>query len=275
MPLEQDIDQKTDVFIDYLNPSWPPGSDKPFQGDDHIRGIKRVLQNTFPTLNGQVTRKLADLNAGSCPAGMQILCCSNFLPTGWQQVTGVADTKMLRVVASGTLAGGTPAGVVGGLGGTDDPVLNDKAPDHTHSVAAVATGTESADHAHRTTANTGTESHDHAHSGSTGTESHDHTHYNGVYGGSSPYYPTAGGQVAHIGMNANYGTSGRLQAHTHAFTTGGRNQAHTHYLDAWSGGRNATHTHTVPAHNTAGVNSPSNWTPRYINSFLIYRVPLA
>lgn len=272
MPLEQNIDQLTDVYIDYLNPAWPLGSDKPFQGDDHIRGIKRVLHNTFPTLNGQVTRNLADLNAGSCPAGMQVLCCSNFLPAGWQQVTGVADTKMLRIVATGSLGGGTPAGVVGGLGGSDDPVLNSKVPDHTHSIAAVATGGESADHAHRVSGSTGTESADHVHSGTTAHDYPDHAHQQGAPG-SSPYYPTPSGTVPTRSGNSDF-TTGASARHQHNFTTGGRSAAHYHNYDVWSSGRNVAHTHTVPAHNTGSPATASNWVPRHVDSFLIYRVPL-
>src|SRR6478736_9118167 len=44
-----------DKFIANLNPANPVGSDDKRDGDNHIRGIKNVLRNTFPNLNGAVT----------------------------------------------------------------------------------------------------------------------------------------------------------------------------------------------------------------------------
>lgn len=39
-------------FIDDLNPSFPFGSDDVSEGDDHIRGVKETLKNTFPSNDG-------------------------------------------------------------------------------------------------------------------------------------------------------------------------------------------------------------------------------
>lgn len=57
MPLE------TFGYIDDLDPSSPDGATEYVsQGDDHIKGIKLTLQNTFPNLNGAVTPTPAQLN---------------------------------------------------------------------------------------------------------------------------------------------------------------------------------------------------------------------
>lgn len=61
MPLE------TAEYFDTLQPDWPLGTDPENQGDDHIRMIKQVIQNTFPALNGAVTgapEQLNDLTSG-------------------------------------------------------------------------------------------------------------------------------------------------------------------------------------------------------------------
>lgn len=45
MPLE------TAQYINTLQPDWPLGTDPESMGDDHLRMIKQVLQNTFPNMN--------------------------------------------------------------------------------------------------------------------------------------------------------------------------------------------------------------------------------
>lgn len=42
---------ETATFISELVPSNPAGTDPKSQGDDHLRLIKQVLQNTFPNAN--------------------------------------------------------------------------------------------------------------------------------------------------------------------------------------------------------------------------------
>ena len=39
------------TYITDLQPVNPPATDPRGQGDDHLRLIKQVLQNTFPTAN--------------------------------------------------------------------------------------------------------------------------------------------------------------------------------------------------------------------------------
>lgn len=50
-------------FIDDLDPSSPDGTaEYVSQGDDHIKGIKLTLKNTFPNLTGAVTATQNELN---------------------------------------------------------------------------------------------------------------------------------------------------------------------------------------------------------------------
>jgi microcystin-dependent protein len=62
-------------YLDSLVPANPPVSDGVVQGDDHIRGIKLALKNTFPNVTGAVTGTQADLNtvAGWAKGGAAVL----------------------------------------------------------------------------------------------------------------------------------------------------------------------------------------------------------
>ena len=124
-----------DKFIDDFVNTNPTGTDPKNQGDDHLRGIKNVLLNTFPNINAAVTSNPTELNLldGRTMAGSGLVI-DNFAtgtlipfpqasaPTGYTQNLTLTN-HMLRVVA--TTGGGT--------GGTDSPILNDKVPSHTHS----------------------------------------------------------------------------------------------------------------------------------------------
>lgn len=69
MPLE------TFQYLDSLNAANPPVSDGLAQGDDHIRGIKLALKQTFPNVTGAVTGTQGALNvaAGWTTAGTNLL----------------------------------------------------------------------------------------------------------------------------------------------------------------------------------------------------------
>ncbi|MBK0633381.1 hypothetical protein GZZ44_10520 [Klebsiella aerogenes] len=61
MPLE------TAEFFNTLQPDWPLGTDPESQGDDHIRMIKQVIQNTFPAFDSAVlgsSENLSDISVG-------------------------------------------------------------------------------------------------------------------------------------------------------------------------------------------------------------------
>jgi hypothetical protein len=49
-------------FIDDLVNTNPASGDSPSQGDDHIRGVKNVLVNSFPSITGAVTSTHTELN---------------------------------------------------------------------------------------------------------------------------------------------------------------------------------------------------------------------
>lgn len=50
------------TFISTLNISWPLVNDPRSEGDDHIRGIKRAIKQSFPNVNAAVTPTAAQLN---------------------------------------------------------------------------------------------------------------------------------------------------------------------------------------------------------------------
>lgn len=50
------------TYIDGLNTSNPVGTDGKNTADDHLRGIKLVLQNTFPNVSGAITATHTELN---------------------------------------------------------------------------------------------------------------------------------------------------------------------------------------------------------------------
>ena len=49
-------------YIDSLVVTNPTATDNVSQGDDHLRGIKTTLKNTFPNVTGAVTPTQAELN---------------------------------------------------------------------------------------------------------------------------------------------------------------------------------------------------------------------
>jgi hypothetical protein len=57
MPLESSFTSIAD-----LNVNWPAIGDLVSQGDDHLRGIKSALKNTFPNVNNTVTASDEELN---------------------------------------------------------------------------------------------------------------------------------------------------------------------------------------------------------------------
>lgn len=61
MPLEQI--EGPGKYINSLNPNWPVGgSDDIAEGDNHIRGTKNVVVNSFPAVDGPVTASDEELS---------------------------------------------------------------------------------------------------------------------------------------------------------------------------------------------------------------------
>ena len=61
-----------DKYISDLEPLNPLSTDFKNQGDDHIRGIKNVLQKTFPNIDGPVL----------CTQGQLNMTLTHIIPTG-------------------------------------------------------------------------------------------------------------------------------------------------------------------------------------------------
>ncbi len=53
---------ETFEFIDDLNTANPTATDNVSEGDDHLRGLKTTLKNTFPNVTGAITATEAELN---------------------------------------------------------------------------------------------------------------------------------------------------------------------------------------------------------------------
>lgn len=221
-------------FIPDLNPNWPAGTDYPDAGDDHIRGIKNVLQRQFPNIGqAAVTATAAQLSSGGVPIGSVMIFYQSAPPTGWKRTT-IDATRALRVVATATAGGGS--------GGSDDPVLNDKVPSHVHPVN-ITSGLMNANAQH-------------AHAASTDSQGqHQHSAIYGTWSASG-----AGGITLHSGAAAG---SGQLSG---GYTDG--QGAHGHNVSVAL--TNTDHSHNVVG-NTQANASPANWTPRYIDVIVCER----
>ena len=252
MPLEDLTGSQT---INNLNPAWPLGSDLPDAGDDHLRGIKNAVQNTFPNITGPVTLSDAEINRGSIPVGSVLPFYQAAAPAGWERVTGMTQTFGLRIVASAT------AGGVGG--GTDDPVVNDKVPSHTHGMS-FSSGTESADHSHAFSGVSGYMNQNASHNHGISDPGHTHS-----IPQSSAGYGFDGGGSGNPAVWA-AGASNTNAAGT-GITIASKDTNHTHNFSGNSGGRSVAHSHVVSGDTNAN-GSAANWTPRYLDMILCRRV---
>lgn len=53
---------ETFTYITSFNQLWPLFNDKRHQGDDHLRGIKKAVQDSFPNVNGACTATPTQFN---------------------------------------------------------------------------------------------------------------------------------------------------------------------------------------------------------------------
>lgn len=245
MPLEDLTGVK---YINSLNETWPAGTDFPDAGDDHLRGIKNVLKNSFPSINGALTRPLANINAGSVPVGANVLFFGVAAPLGWTRYAGIADTMGLRIVPSATPGGGT--------GGTDNPVLNAVVASHTHTFSATTDSTSVA-HTHAVSITSGGESANHTHS----VNDPGHTHTGIVLGDAShgAAFFTPSGLPAQAPASAVTGIS-----------LGNQSVNHTHLVSGNTGSHSVAHTHPFSGVVVANAGA-ANWTPRYMDMILCTR----
>jgi hypothetical protein len=212
--------------------------------------VKNVLKKTFPNITGPVNLTDAQINRGSIPSGSVMTFYQAAAPAGWSRVSGFSNTYGIRIVGSSSPGGAS--------GGTDDPILMDKVPTHTHGFSAT-TGTESADHSHGFSGVTGVENQSHSHGVS------DPGHAHSTPGAMGNYGDAGGGSwvMAQIGNSAT-GAAGT------GISIGNQNANHNHNFSGGTGGRSASHTHAVSGTSAANA-SAANWTPRYIDMILCVR----
>lgn len=140
-------------YIDDLVVTNPVGAtDAKSAGDDHIRGIKNVLKNSFPGVTGAVTATHTELNlldgatSGAVMlTGRKLVFYESSAPTGWTQDTAVND-KVLRVTSS-TGGGSGGSWTISGIS-VDSHILTEaELPAHTHDSGTLATASDGA-HTH-------------------------------------------------------------------------------------------------------------------------------
>jgi len=146
MPLE------SAQYLNELEASNPAPSDQVRQGDDHIRLIKEVLQNTFPNITGPVEADQDSLNGlFSMPLGIITLWygAPEAVPSGWAVCNGasvaksdgsgnitVPDLRNKIVMGAGTtVAQGASAGAL------TDTATSSTGGAHTHTVPGVGAHT--------------------------------------------------------------------------------------------------------------------------------------
>ena len=119
-------------YIDSLNTSNPTSTDNVSEGDDHIRGIKTTLKNTFPNINGAVSATDEDLNNGIVKTSAT---GSAPLPAGTTaQRDGSPSAGYLRWNTTDTSAevyDGSAWTAVGGGNTTDEGLY-----EHSHTISA-------------------------------------------------------------------------------------------------------------------------------------------
>lgn len=194
------------TYINQLVPSNPLGTDDRSQGDDHLRLIKQVLQNTFPNINGEVTASDEVLNQAAspgslCPPGIIVMWSGTVgtIPSGWKLCNGV-----------GTISNGNPVPnlvdrfIVGSetdAGGNYNIGQTGGAATHTHTVTVAGTAL-TVDQI----------------------PAHSHTPIGGSLFMSAPRGGFPGGNLVDGGLNGAYGAAttantGGSQTHTHGATT--------------------------------------------------------
>lgn len=137
------------TYISQLSPSDPPGSDALAQGDNHIRLLKQVLQNTFPNLNAAVNLTPSQLNEainGLYPIWRSTIYSPVFVDVNTLRVSGVDATatffvgQRVRVVDNGITRYGTITVTAFSGGNTDFDVLVDGGASFTGPISAVTVG---------------------------------------------------------------------------------------------------------------------------------------
>ena len=105
-------------YINSLNAANPTTTDNVSEGDDHIRGVKTTLKNTFPNVTGAVTATQAELNLvdGVTATTAEL----NYVDGVTSAIQGQVDAKLPK--AGGTMTGDIALGdnVKAKFGASDD-----------------------------------------------------------------------------------------------------------------------------------------------------------
>ncbi len=198
------------TYINQLVTTNPTLADPKSQGDDHLRMIKRVLQQTFPNLTGAVTTTQAQLNKVADPTvfvvpNMVLMWAGSIasIPAGWllcngagTTSTGLAVPNLLDrfIVGAGYSYGMNNSGGVSThshgiiVGGTALTVA--QMPSHTHDIVATQFDGTNGAQAYMTTDNAfGNYNITSTATGSGAT--HTHTAVSGSVSNLPPYYALA------------------------------------------------------------------------------------
>ena len=246
-------------YIDSLVVTNPTATDNVSQGDDHLRGIKTTLKNTFPNVTGAINATQAEVDildgatvttaevnsldmSGSASTAGDVLTSNGTgsAPT-WQAIVSFdSGTKMVFAQASAP------------TGWTQDTVNNDKALRVVSGVGGGTGGTHALSSPPSTAHTHSTPAHSHTHTLSAGAHTlsttqmpaHSHTYY---AWGSDQY---------NNGYRVEYGDSrDSLQYNfTSASTGGGSSHSHTLSGSIDSGGSG-----------TSGSAGPTAFAPQYVD----------
>ena len=120
------IDNPYPTYIDDLDVTLPAATDPLSQADDHIRMIKTVLKQTFPNINGAVTKTQAQLDsthAATADSATTAGTCTGNAATATTAAacTGNAATATTATTATNANAvDGKSIAVVSSMPGTPD-----------------------------------------------------------------------------------------------------------------------------------------------------------
>ena len=91
------------TFIENLNQAWPLGTDPKSEGDDHLRGLKNAIKNSFPNTSG--AWKTSDpFEAGPAVTDAQLATLGQVKS---QILTDTYGMNFGYIDASGSIIGGT------------------------------------------------------------------------------------------------------------------------------------------------------------------------
>ncbi len=95
-------DTSSSIFIDDLIATNPSGTQYKYEGDDHLRFIKKVLKNTFPNITGAVTPTQAELNyvdgvTSQLAGNSDTATLTNKTLSGCSYTNGISKTNVTAV----------------------------------------------------------------------------------------------------------------------------------------------------------------------------------